>query len=148
MIRIETELFISHPPEKIWAALMDYENYPTWNPFIKQISGDKCFGGKLKIKVNDPAKIGKSPNIKTYSFSPKIMSYEENKFFAWKGIFLFPKLFDGVHYIRLTPAGAGTLLVHGEAFSGLLVDIFGKKFFKDYAIGFAAMNIALAKYLG
>ena len=148
MIRIETELFISHPPEKIWEVLMDYENYSKWNPFIRQISGDKCFGGKLKIKTTNPGKIGKKDGDKLYSFNPKIMSYETNKFFAWKGGFLFPKLFDGVHYIRLQPAGNGTLLVHGEAFSGFMIEILGRKFFKDFSIGYSAMNIALAKYLG
>lgn len=143
MIRIETELFISEPPAKVWAIIMDFDKYGQWNPLITNIVGDQCRSGKLKVKIKDPGGSGR-----IYAFSPKVISYEENKFFAWKAKFILPNLFDSVHYVRLTPTGAGTTLVQGETFSGLLVKLFGKKFFKKYPKSFEDMNIALAKQLG
>lgn len=141
-MRIETELFIDRPPEVLWAALMDFENYPKWNPFVVSIAGDKNKGSKLKVKVKNP------DNPKSFmGFNPIVIASDSNRYFAWKGQLFVPKLFDGVHYFLLKPAGKGTLFTHGEAFSGILVKAFGKKFFKNYKTSFDGMNVALARYL-
>ena len=34
MKEIITETIVDTKPEKVWEVLTDFENYPTWNPFI------------------------------------------------------------------------------------------------------------------
>ena len=41
MKEIKTEIIIDTKPDKVWEVLTDSENYPTWNPFIQNISGEK-----------------------------------------------------------------------------------------------------------
>lgn len=41
MPTIHTSIDIAAPPEKVWAALTDYERYPEWNPFMRRIEGDR-----------------------------------------------------------------------------------------------------------
>jgi uncharacterized protein YndB with AHSA1/START domain len=36
---IITEIEIDASPSQVWQVLTDFEKYPTWNPFIKKISG-------------------------------------------------------------------------------------------------------------
>lgn len=43
---IKTEILINAAPEKIWAILTDFDNYPNWNPFIKTIEGRVEIGSK------------------------------------------------------------------------------------------------------
>lgn len=143
MIRIETELFISHPPETVWAALMDFAAYPKWNPFVFEINGEKSKGGKLNIKVNSP-----DGTLKTYDFKVYISIFEENKMLAWAGRPLFPWIFSGVHYFRLEAARGGTLFTHGETFAGIVPQFMRKNILQNFPKGYGAMNIALAKYLG
>jgi hypothetical protein len=140
MIRIETELFISAPPEKVWEVLMDFDNYPNWNPFVFYIEGEKIKGGKLEIKVNSP-----DGAAKVFDFTVYINAFEEDRFLAWAGKPLFPWLFSGVHYFRLEKAGDGTLFTHGETFSGIIAHLMKKKILQDFPKGYAAMNLALAK---
>jgi len=40
MKKIETEIIINTTPERVWEILIDFENYPNWNPFIRAIVGD------------------------------------------------------------------------------------------------------------
>lgn len=140
MLRVETELFIDAPPEKIWAILMDFDNWGDWNPFVYEISGKHEKGAKLKIKVNSPDGSG----MKLTLF-PKINVFEDGKMLAWRGNLYVPGLFDGCHYFRLDKAGNGTLLTHGESFSGVLTGLLRKKVLGKYPKGYEALNIALAK---
>ena len=140
MIRIETELFISAPPEKVWDALLDFDKYPDWNPFVFFAQGEASKGGKLLIKVNSP-----DGSAKIFDFEVYINAFEPNKFLAWAGKPLLPWLFSGVHYFRLEKAGDGTLLTHGETFSGLIAQMMKTKILRDFPKGYAAMNLALAK---
>lgn len=144
MTRIETEITISATPQEVWAVLMDFEKYGEWNPFIKEISGDKFKDGRLKISVAQPQK-GCHPSEKTMNFSPRVTVFEEGKMFAWRGVLGIAPIFAGVHYFRLQPAGKGTLFTHGEEFSGLLAEIMKKQIKQDWRMSFEAMNRALAK---
>jgi len=44
MKEIKTEIIINTKPEKVWEVLTDFENYPTWNPFIQNIFGEQKVG--------------------------------------------------------------------------------------------------------
>lgn len=133
MKEIRTQKNIKAAPEKIWAILTEFENYPAWNPFIQSIKGEKKPGGKLEIFIQPPDAGG-------MKFKPKVLIFEKNKEFRWKGNIIINGLFDGEHYFILKPNEKGTTdFIHGEKFSGILVPFF-KGMLKKTQEGFELMN--------
>jgi hypothetical protein len=51
---IVTEIEINAPPSRVWQILTDFEKYPTWNPFIKKVSGIAARNEKLEVHMPDP----------------------------------------------------------------------------------------------
>ncbi len=136
MKEIITEITIDANISTVWNVLMDFENHPKWNPFIKSISGEKIVGKKLEVFI-------KPPDGNGMTFKPVILKLDVNKEFRWKGKLGIPGLFDGEHFFILEPIeGNKTKFVHGEKFSGLLIPLLGKIFDKT-VIGFDQMNKAL-----
>ena len=136
MKQIETEILIDAKPEKVWQVLTDFENHPTWNPFIKSISGEQEVGKKLTIKMQPP-------DGKGMTFNPTVLSFTKNEEFRWIGKLIFKGIFDGEHYFKLTDNGKNqTKFVHGEKFSGILIPLM-TKILENTKDGFELMNEAL-----
>lgn len=136
MKQIETEIIISTKPEKVWAVLTDFENYPNWNPFIRSIRGEKKTGKKIMVSIKPPDGTG-------MSFSPVILNFEPISEFRWKGKSGIKGFFDGEHYFKLIDLFNGhTKFIHGEIFSGILVPLLSKVLNKTKD-GFELMNKAL-----
>lgn len=134
---IKTEITIDSSTEKIWTVLMDHENYPSWNPFIRKISGSQKPGEKLA------ATIGSEGN-KPMDFAPLVLVNDKEKEFRWVGKVGISRIMDGEHYFLLEPQGAGqTRFIQGEDFTGLLSGIFMLMIREDTEGGFNAMNVAL-----
>lgn len=132
---IETQVFIPAPPEKVWAVLTDTARYPMWNPFIKEIKGDLVEGASIQTTLETP------PGAKVQRFRPRIVVFAANRELRWRGHVLIPNIvFTGEHYFVLTPQDGGTLFIHGELFSGVLVGLIG---IDKFAPSFEAMNTAL-----
>jgi uncharacterized membrane protein len=51
---IVTEIEINASPSRVWQILPDFEKYPTWNSFIKKISGEAARDEKLEVHMPDP----------------------------------------------------------------------------------------------
>lgn len=85
-IEIKTEILIKSTPEKIWAILTDFDNYPNWNPFIKSIKGQVKVGNKITVRI-------KPPEAQGMTFKPKVLTFETNKELSWLGRLLFAGLF-------------------------------------------------------
>lgn len=136
MKKIETEILIEAAPKQIWAVLTDFENYPSWNPFIASIKGKKAVGETLEVQIQPPGGKG-------MTFRPELLRLDEEKEFRWKGKLLFKGVFDGEHYFILEKKGENhTLLRHGELFGGFLVSLLGGMLAKTKD-GFQLMNEAL-----
>lgn len=134
---METQITIEAGPDKVWAVLMDFENYGEWNPFIISIKGSATVGFQLdnELRMNDK---------KSMKFQPEVLVMEEQKEFRWKGKMFVKGLFDGEHYFKLQSNGDGsTTLTHGENFTGLLTGLIMNMIEEDTLKGFQAMNIAL-----
>lgn len=133
MKEIHTQISIKAAPEKIWAILTEFENYPAWNPFIQTIKGEKKPGGKLEIFIQPPGAGG-------MKFKPKVLVFEKNQEIRWAGKMFFKGLFEGEHYFLLQPNERGTTeFIHGEKFRGILVP-FLKGTLKKTREGFELMN--------
>jgi len=46
--QIKTSITINASKESVWKILMDFENYPEWNSFIKSVSGDVKVGNQIQ----------------------------------------------------------------------------------------------------
>lgn len=133
---LETSITLSATPQQVWAVLMDFENYPEWNPFIK-IEGRPVVGSQLK---NTMTLEGRSPQV----FKPTVLVVKEAEEFRWLGKLFISGLFDGEHYFRLEPIDDHTTrLVHGEHFRGILVGLLMRMIGEDTRAAFERMNTAL-----
>ena len=128
---IKTEILINETPEKVWAILADFDNYPNWNPFIKLIKGELKVSNKIKVSIQPP-------NSKAMTFKPRVLAFEANKEFRWRGHLLFTGLFDGEHKFELIDKGNGTTTFkQSEKFKGIFVALLNIENTKK---GFEAMN--------
>lgn len=138
MKNIQTEILINTDITKVWDVLMNFDNYPKWNPFITSISGEPKLGSRLTVSINPPGGKG-------MTFKPNILTLEANKEFRWKGKLGINGIFDGEHYFILESVNKDiTKFIHGEKFSGLLVP-FVRKMLDKTQKGFQLMNESIKK---
>ena len=136
-MEIVTKTLINATPPKVWQILMNFEDYPNWNPFIKLITGVVKVGNTITVKIQPPGS-------KAMTFTPQILALESNKLLLWRGKLLFSGIFDGEHRFELVNSNDGsTTFLHSENFKGLLVPLFRKQLDTNTKRGFEAMNIKL-----
>jgi hypothetical protein len=116
MRTIETEVLISASLGEVWQRLTDFPGMSAWNPFIIAISGSLERGERLDVTVAPP---GRAP----MSFTPLLLVVAPHQELRWRGMFASQAIFAGEHYFVLSSAPSGTLLTHGEQFSGLLAPL-------------------------
>jgi hypothetical protein len=134
MKKIETEIVIHSTPQKVWAVLTDFENYPNWNPFVKSLTGEVKEGKKIRIVL---------PGMK---FRPTVLKFEPEKEFRWIGHLWMKGLFDGEHSFILSDNKNGTTtLKHDEQFTGILVPLFRKMLDTKTKAGFEKFNQELKR---
>jgi hypothetical protein len=138
MTEISYSIYISAPAARVWEILADFPAYPSWNPFIRSISGAQSAGSRLKVSIQPQGG-------KPMTLSPTVLNFSPTKEFRWKGQLLVPGVFDGEHYFQLSDASPGsTRLTHGEIFSGFLIPlVFRGALRGGTERGFQAMNQAL-----
>ncbi|HEY0899898.1 MAG TPA: SRPBCC domain-containing protein [Sphingobacteriaceae bacterium] len=136
MQSIKTEIIINANKERVWEILMDFRNYPTWNPFIISIKGEPKEGSRLTNTLLN--------GQKTMTFKPLVLKVTPNAYFEWMGSLWFKGLFDGRHYFKIEETGPGQVkLIHGEEFSGLLSSSILKQIGEKTRQNFIKMNGAL-----
>ena len=134
--RIETDIEINAPVSQVWALLTDFARMPSWNPFIKSISGNLAQGARLSVHIVPPGSSG-------MHFKPTILTVRPERELRWLGHLFVPGIFDGEHYFLLEPIEKNrTRFTKSEKFSGLLVGLLGGTLATTSA-GFKAMNTAL-----
>ena len=137
MKTIRTEIQINVSAQQLWSYLLDFDQYPDWNPFIKKISGEKKPGGRLKVLIQPQGQ-------KAMEFTPTILRYEPESELQWLGHLWISGLFDGRHSFNLVPLSYDrTLFIHSEQFTGLLVPFLWKSLQAPTLQGFEQMNKAL-----
>ncbi len=125
---------IQASPETIWAILTDAANYPAWDPWAIRIEGT----------------IGPGQTVTAYTklspdraFPAKVTVFEPNRRMVWTGG-LPLGLFKGERIFSLEPRPDGVAFTVQEAFSGLLLPLFGRSLpdmtqpFQDFVNGLKA----------
>ncbi|MEM1359217.1 MAG: SRPBCC domain-containing protein [Bacteroidota bacterium] len=126
---IQTSIEIAATPARIWETLTDFENYPSWNPFLTSVKGDFAVGKQVEI------------NAGGMQFKPTVLAFEPHREIRWLGHLWFKGLFDGEHRFVIIDNQDGTsTFKHEEQFNGLLVGLFAKKLATETTAGFEEMN--------
>jgi hypothetical protein len=139
---IRDDIEINAPAAKVWATVIDFNNYKNWNSQLTFLGGTVQPNGKLHLKL---AAAGAAP----YEFKPDISHWQEEKKFAWIGRTGLPRIFDGEHFFELTDLGNGkTLLTNREEYRGILSQVFRQlPMMKTAPEGFKKMNLELKHYI-
>jgi hypothetical protein len=135
---LSSEIQINASDQSVWNVLTKFEDYPKWNPFIKQIKGNLQVGEQISIETDG------------FSFQPTVSTVTENREIRWLGrLWNIPGIFTGEHHLIIQPISNNQIkFVQYENFSGILVaiaDIFQLSIFPDTQQNFNDMNQALKK---
>jgi hypothetical protein len=139
MREITTTVDIDAAPERVWSALTTFDDYPEWNPFIREASGRLAVGETLTLRMY-PA------HGKPMTFRPRVLVVESCRELKWIGRLMIPGVFDGEHRFALGQIGQGTRLVQSERFSGALVP-FVNSIVQRTEHDFTRLNEALKKHV-
>jgi hypothetical protein len=134
---ISSSILIHSTPSEIWKVLMNFESYPSWNPFILTISGNPQVGKNIEVKI-------KPKDSKPMIFKPIILVNDFEKEFEWLGKLGFKGIFDGQHRFQLIDNQDGTTtFIQSEKFYGILVPFLRKMLDNNSLKGFISMNEAI-----
>jgi hypothetical protein len=113
---IITEIEINASPSQVWQVLTDFEKYPTWNPFIKKISGVAARNEKLEVHMPDP-------RGGTMVFTPTVLVAERDRELRWLGR-SEGDVFNGEHrfLIELIQNNNKVHFTQSEKFTGSMVE--------------------------
>jgi hypothetical protein len=137
MKTLHTQIDIDAPAERVWDALTNIADYPTWNPFMPHLAGTLAPGERLEVRLEPPGGAA-------MTFRPTVLAVEPSRELRWVGRLLIPGLFDGEHQFEIHPLGPGRVrFVQKERFTGVLVPLFARSLDDHTLCGFNAMNAAL-----
>jgi hypothetical protein len=137
MKEIYTEIEIKASPERVWQVLTDFENFPQWNPFIRQINGEVKVGTKLEVHLL-------TSSGKSRIYRPTITKVEPYHELRWFGKSFLPGMFNGERIFTIEqPVTNHIRFMHREIFSGLGVSLAGDRLDRDIRGSFEKMNNAL-----
>jgi hypothetical protein len=88
MKELRTEIEIAAMPESVWGVLTDFAAFPQWNPFIREASGERKVGKKLRIRVVPSGGRG-------MVFKPTVLACEPNRELRWFGRLPMGRVLDG-----------------------------------------------------
>ena len=129
---------INSSAKLVWDILTDFDNFPKWNPFMKQISGELREGSRIQVLI-------KPYNSRDITYKPTILDLKHEEKIKWLGNTWIPHLFDSEHSLILKKIDENRILfVQKEKFSGILVPIL-TGLLKNTEISFKMMNEALKK---
>jgi hypothetical protein len=139
---VRHEIEIDAPPERVWAAIIDFPSYGSWNTQLSFLGGEVKLGGQLHLKLSAQ---GASP----YEFKPTVSYFEESQRFAWIARTGLPRFFDGEHFFELERLPSGrTRLINREEYRGVLSMIMRQlPMMKSAPAGFEQMNQEFKRYI-
>ena len=137
MKELFTEIEINASSDKVWEVLTDFESYPEWNPFVRELKGDVQVGKRIETVLQPP-------NQKGMTFRPRVIKLVPRREFRWHGILGFRGLFDGEHIFELHPSEPRKVrFVQREVYKGILAPMILKNIAVNTQAGFEQMNRAL-----
>ncbi|MFW7268179.1 SRPBCC family protein [Gluconacetobacter sp. Hr-1-5] len=113
---IDTQIEIATSPERVWSVLTDMAAYPSWNPFIRKLTG------RLEPRQRLTVCLGGDKAGGGMVFHPEVVTVMPGQRLQWIGrLWGLPGLLTGTHDFEITQTGHGTLFRQSEAFAGILL---------------------------
>jgi len=135
---VHSHIEIDASPQRVWDALLDFDAYPDWNPFIRSIRGAARPGDRLTVAV-------RAPGRRAMTFRPVVLRAQAHRELRWRGRLLLPGLLDGEHIFGIAPFSTTRVrFSQRERFTGLLVPTV-RRTLLETTRGFEEMNRALAR---
>lgn len=132
-----TEFQVDATTDKVWQVLMDFDQYPDWNPQITNISGDRITGGVVRLTLSLPGR-------PAMNLSARLEEVIAPKLLKWRGHVLADWLFSGERVFAVEPSSTGgSTVTHVEDIRGLLAPIFALTMGGPQAASHRAVNRAL-----
>ena len=113
-----TDFEVEASDADIWAVLIDFKQYPQWNPSLPSISGELKEGSMVSLTLGLP---GRSP----LRVTAKIEQIQPKRLLTWRGKVIAAWLFSGYRVFEiqaLTPTKSK--VTHVEDIGGLLAPLF------------------------
>ena len=120
MKAIESEITLSSPTNEVWAALVDFESYPDWNPFLTKMEAELGEGKPFKAMSRLPSGI-------KLGFVGRILSVVPDREISWVGrpTMMPSSAMEIKHTFTLEPVESGTHLQQREEATGFMIPISG-----------------------
>lgn len=135
--QVTTQIEVTAPAERVWIVLTEWDAYPDWNPFIRQIAGTQAQSERLRVLLQLAHGRGVRIHAKVRTLSPPTE-------LAWAGSLWLPGMLGVEQQFLLEPlAGDSTLLIQRVAFSGLLIPMMWRSLKRTTRRGAMLMNAAL-----
>lgn len=120
---IETSIAIPAPADAAWAVLSAFDEYPEWNPLVREVRGPVEPGAFIRVRLARPRGRG------SITIRPMVTAASGGEF-RWLGRFVSVRLLAGEHSFRVEPLGDDhARFVQAETYRGILsrlmVAIFG-----------------------
>jgi len=135
---VVTEIRINAPLSRVWEEITDFDSFPDWSTFIREIRGSMEKGSRLEVAIQPP---GGEVRV----INPVVLSCEPPRRFRWlgrKGV--GGVLLSGEHFFLLRPLDReSTVFTHGETFRGMLLPLRWRSLNRETSRGCAAFNQAL-----
>jgi hypothetical protein len=135
-LHLTSSINIDAAPEEVWAVLSDLPSYPSWNPFIREASGELTAGERLDLRMQPEGG-------RAMRFRPTVLSAEPGRELRWLGRLVAPGVFDGEHSFSIEPTADGSRLIQEERFTGVLVPLLARGLRTRTLPAFEQMNEAL-----
>jgi hypothetical protein len=108
-----TTTVVDAPRETVWDIVMDFESYPSWNPYMRSVSGRPGVGETLEIHLDTPD--GED------DVSAEVYVYRPPRKLRWQSRMLLPGVRDLEYEIIVAPLGPDRAQVQQRArYEGLL----------------------------
>ena len=112
MKTIEATIDIEAPAETVWAVLMDWASYPSWNPFIRSITGKPKVGGRIHVRIG--------LSVGTVPITATVTRLRPESVIVWHSGLPISGLLDRDHSITLVAQPNGCKVTQIQAFDGKL----------------------------
>lgn len=140
-MQIHTEIEINAAANDVWNVLVDFADYPAWNPVITKIDGMPYVGEKISFTLRA------APGIELPIPACEILvASASERELRWRGptIPVLDQVLSGEHYFIVQEAGPQKVrFVHGENFSGLVAPVLEPLLQQRISDSYSEMNRAI-----
>jgi len=136
--RIDSEIAIAAPPQRVWEILTDFAGYARWNPVVVQVIGSLAAGSELRLKsVHSPGQAATDGVV--------LLAGAEFPDMRWEGGHPDRSVLTGERLFRCSADGSGCRFHQSEMFSGLSAERLVMDFGARMEANFRLFNGALKR---